>query len=124
MQGASVISGNGLEVVITLGTGFGSAVFDAGRLAPHIELAHHPFLHGRTYDDQLGRLALAETGLDGWNRSVIEAIATLDRLFFYDHLYIGGGNSRLVNIPVSSRVSLVNNIAGVKGGGRLWNLGA
>ncbi|MDQ6938420.1 MAG: hypothetical protein M3140_12045 [Actinomycetota bacterium] len=41
-QGAGVISGEGLELVLTLGTGVGSAEFRDGRLGLHLELAHHP----------------------------------------------------------------------------------
>jgi hypothetical protein len=39
IQGAAVVKGNGLEVVITLGTGFGSAFFNDGHLMPHLERA-------------------------------------------------------------------------------------
>ena len=43
LQGAAVIEGNGLELVVTLGTGVGTALYYQGRLCPHLELAHHPF---------------------------------------------------------------------------------
>ena len=49
-----VITGHGLEVVVTLGTGFGTAVFANGRLGAHLELSQHPFRSGGTYDEQLG----------------------------------------------------------------------
>src|SRR5579884_45729 len=42
LQGAAVVTGRGLEMVVTLGTGVGTALFMDGRLAPHLELAHHP----------------------------------------------------------------------------------
>jgi polyphosphate glucokinase len=42
LQGAAVVSGDGLELVLTLGTGLGSAVYVDGRLGTHLELAHHP----------------------------------------------------------------------------------
>src|SRR5262249_17553215 len=42
MQGLGAIEGKGVELVITLGTGIGSSLFEDGRLAPHIELAHIP----------------------------------------------------------------------------------
>src|SRR5712692_1000892 len=35
MQGLGAIAGKGIELVITLGTGFGSSIFDHGRLGPH-----------------------------------------------------------------------------------------
>ncbi len=41
MQGLGVVSRKGFEMVITLGTGFGTALLFDGHLLPHIELAHH-----------------------------------------------------------------------------------
>src|SRR5262249_19610068 len=46
VQGLGMIAGRGLEVVLTLGTGIGSAVFLDGWLAPHLELAQH-LLHNK-----------------------------------------------------------------------------
>ena len=54
---ADACEGAGLELVITLGTGLGSALFHEGHLAPHLELAHHPFRDGETYNEQVGERA-------------------------------------------------------------------
>lgn len=62
MQGFGAIAGKGVELVITLGTGFGSALFVAGKLVPNLEMAHHPFRKGETYEEQLGRAALEREG--------------------------------------------------------------
>ena len=62
VQGLGVIGGQGLEVVLTLGTGVGTAVFKDGRLAPHLELAHHPIHNGETYNDYVGGKARGEIG--------------------------------------------------------------
>src|SRR5665213_1675105 len=48
IQGAAVITGNGLEMIITLGTGFGTGLFYNGELLPHLELAHQPFRKGES----------------------------------------------------------------------------
>ena len=40
VHGAGVVAGSGFEIVLTLGTGLGCAIFDGGVLAPHIELSH------------------------------------------------------------------------------------
>ena len=53
IQGYGAISGEGIELVITLGTGFGSALFLDGKLMPNLELAHHKFRKGKTYEEQL-----------------------------------------------------------------------
>ena len=42
-------------------------------------------------------------------------------LLFFDHLYIGGGNSRRVLRPqLPEDVTIVDNTAGILGGVRLW----
>ena len=68
VQGAAVVNGKGLEVVITLGTGFGSAVFMDGTLLPHIELAHQPFRKDETYNEQVGEMARQEGGRQALER--------------------------------------------------------
>src|SRR5690625_2068976 len=54
VHGAGVIAGTGLELVLTFGTGLGSAHFNGGRLAPHLELSHAPVRRGGTYDSFIG----------------------------------------------------------------------
>lgn len=51
MQGLGAIAGKGVELVITLGTGFGSALFVDGKLVPNLEMGHHPFRKGETYEE-------------------------------------------------------------------------
>lgn len=121
MQGFGVIHGRGVEMVITLGTGFGSALFQNGRLAPHLELAHHNFRHDRTYEDELGQGALDRDGRAKWLRQLRYAIKALRVLTSFDHLYVGGGNSRLVTLRLPRDVSVVDNAAGILGGVRLWD---
>jgi len=120
MQGYGAIHGKGVEMVITLGTGFGTSIFENGRLGPHIELAHHPFHRDQTYEDELGDVALKRAGRRTWNRRLSRAIDVLRALTWFDHLYIGGGNSRHVRLDLPSDISLVDNAAGIIGGVRLW----
>lgn len=121
LQGSAVVQGTGLEAVITLGTGLGTAVFHEGVLAPHIELAHQPFRKGETYDEQIGDEALKRIGPKKWNERVRRAIANIDQLLFYDHLYIGGGNASRLEGDLGPKVSLVDNTAGITGGVKLWD---
>jgi polyphosphate glucokinase len=125
VQGLAVVTGTGLELVITLGTGFGTALFLDGALMPHLELAHQPFRKGETYNDQLGERTRKLIGDERWNRRVGKAITNLDGIFFFDHLFIGGGNARRVNLAglgdVAKRVSVVDNTAGILGGVKLWD---
>lgn len=120
VQGYAAVSGKGLEMVITLGTGFGSSIFVNGSLGVHLELAHHCFHGHKTYEDVLGDAALHKSGKKAWNRELARAIETLRALTDFDHLYIGGGNARLVRLELPADVSIVDNIAGIIGGVRLW----
>jgi polyphosphate glucokinase len=54
VQGYGAILGHGVELVLTLGTGMGSALFTGGRLCPGLELGHHPWKKA-TYEDYIGR---------------------------------------------------------------------
>ena len=80
IQGAAVVSGTGLELVITLGTGFGTGLFYEGELLPHLEIAHQPFRKGESYDDQLGEAARKQIGEERWNKRVTKAIANMRAL--------------------------------------------
>lgn len=120
MQGLGAIAGQGVELVITLGTGFGSALFVDGKLVPNLEMGHHPFRKGETYEEQLGRAALDANGRKKWNERLQKAIATLEKLFNYDTLYIGGGNTDRINFELPPRVKIVPNVSGLLGGIALW----
>lgn len=120
VQGAAVVVGNGVELVITLGTGVGTALFADGRVCPHLEFAHHPFRKGETYSEQLGDAARKRLSKKSWNRRVEIAVQMLDRLIFFDHVYIGGGNSVRVTVDLGPKSSLVDNAAGLVGGVKLW----
>jgi polyphosphate glucokinase len=122
IQGAAVVSGQGLELTITLGTGFGTGLFYQGQLMPHLEIAHQPFRKGETYNDQLGEATRKEIGEERWNKRVHKAIVNLRAMMFFDHLYIGGGNSRRVSRHhLDDDVTVIDNTAGILGGIKLWN---
>ena len=124
MQGYAAVRGKGVEMVITLGTGFGSSIFLDGRLGPHMEFAHHPFRKGDTYEEQLGDEARKKAGTKQWVKRLFKAIDALRNLTNFDHLYIGGGNAkRLEDVEFPEDVSLVDNTAGILGGIRLWHDG-
>src|SRR5437763_13416413 len=42
VQGFGAIQGQGIEMMLTLGTGAGTAIFRDGQIMPHLELAPHP----------------------------------------------------------------------------------
>lgn len=121
LQGLGTVEGRGLEVVITLGTGMGSAIFENGRLCPHLEISHHPFLkNGKDYDQAIGDAAMEKIGRKKWNRRVGRAIEVLRVLTNFDTLYIGGGNSRHVTLDLPSNVRIVSNLNALRGGAGVW----
>ncbi len=98
VQGLGVVSGQGLECVITLGTGFGFALYENGRLAPHLELSQHIIRGRKTYDQYLGVVELKRIGRKRWNRRVGKMLVQLRVLVNFDRLYIGGGDATKVDI--------------------------
>lgn len=122
VQGLGIVAGHGLEVVLTLGTGVGSAVFDNGVLAPHLELAHHPIHKNETYNDYIGAEARRAHSLKKWNRRVLHTIDIVYSLLHYDVLYLGGGNAADVSgDDLPGNVRIASNDAGITGGIRLWD---
>lgn len=122
MQGLAVIKGKGLELVLTLGTGAGTGLFRDGEIMPHLELAHHPIHHNRTYDEYIGGAALKKVGRKRWNKRVKKIIPILHTLLNYDHLFIGGGNAQNLDFRLPRGVSRVSNIAGLEGAAALWRM--
>ena len=120
VQGYAAIRGKGVELVITLGTGFGSSLFTDGHLVPGLELAHHPWRKNKTYEEYLGKKALEKHGRRRWNRNVEKAIDQLQSLFNFDHLFIGGGNAENIDFKLPRHVTRVPNTDGLLGGAALW----
>jgi polyphosphate glucokinase len=120
VQGLAVIAGTGVEMIVTLGTGFGTGLYVDGRVAPHLELAHHPFRKGETYDAQLGNAARKRIGNRKWNKRVKKVIENLRALTSFDRLYLGGGNAKKIDFEPGPDVTIVGNEAGIEGGSALW----
>ena len=120
MQGLGIAKGTGLELVVTLGTGLGSAWLLDGQLLPHLEMAHHPITKTKDYDQYMGDRELEKIGKKKWNQRMERVFKTLKTVFNYDHLFIGGGNSRLLTIKLDDNMTIVSNKDGIKGGARLW----
>jgi polyphosphate glucokinase len=122
IQGLAVIEGRGLEMVLTFGTGMGCGLYIDGRYVPNLELAHHPFKKGQTYEDRVGEPARKEIGNKRWNKRVREVIAQVEPIFNYRKLYVGGGNAKRVDAEgLPANVAIVDNTAGILGGIKLWS---
>jgi polyphosphate glucokinase len=123
MQGLAAVEGVGLEMVLTLGTGAGTALYRDGCLMPHLELGQHPIRNTKTYDEYIGDRARRSIGPKRWSRRVLRAIETLQSLVNYDMLHIGGGNATRLTIELPPNVRIVSNRAGILGGLALWEPG-
>ena len=123
LQGAASVQGNGLEFVITLGTGFGTGLFYGGSLLPHMEFAHYVFRKGETYNQQLGDAARKSIGSERWNRRVHRAIEGFRGLMFFNHCYVGGGNAKHLEGDLPDDVTKIDNTAGILGGIKLFEPG-
>jgi polyphosphate glucokinase len=126
VHGAGVVAGSGLEVVLTLGTGLGYALFDGGRLAPHLELSQAPVRFQQTYDTYVGETERKRLGDLFWSRRVRKLVDGLRPVFVWDRLYLGGGNARRINFDIVEKlgddVVIVPNSAALVGGVRAWQL--
>ena len=119
-QGLSVVSGKGVELVITLGTGFGTALLRDGILMPHLEIAHHPITKNKDYDKYIGEAELKKIGKKNWNKRMKRVIKILKVVFNYDRLYISGGSAKEISFKLDSNIIIANNKDGIKGGAKLW----
>jgi polyphosphate glucokinase len=121
LQGLGVATGQGVELVLTLGTGMGTALFTEGALVPNLELGHHPFRDGQTYEDLLRDSELKRIGAIEWSTRVLNAIEQLAPIFNYDTLHLGGGNARHVQSSLPENVRVFTLGEGMRGGQKLWD---
>jgi polyphosphate glucokinase len=120
LQGLSIVNGKGVEMMITLGTGFGSALLKDGILMPHLEIAHHPITKNKDYDAYIGEYEFKRIGKKKWNKRMKRIIDVLKIVFNYDVLYISGGNADKINFKLDDNIVIAGNRDGIKGGAKLW----
>jgi polyphosphate glucokinase len=120
VQGLAAIKGKGLELVVTLGTGFGTAWFRDGDLLPHLEFAHVPVHHKHDFDAWIGEAQRRKIGHHKWVKRVKHALTILQTVFNYDHLYIGGGNANRIHFKLPEHASLISNDDGMAGAAFVW----
>ena len=119
MHGLAAIRGEGVEMVITLGTGLGTALFIDAVLSAHYQTLpeqDEPF-------SAYGKAALKKIGRARWERRVRALFDQLRGITNYDRLYVGGGNAELLRGEMPSRVTRIDSAAGILGGYRLWEWG-
>jgi len=122
LQGIGVVSGQGLEMMMTLGTGFGTAILLNGILLPHLELSHLPATKSKDFDDYIGEKALQFVGEKKWNNRMERVLQIFKTVINYDALYISGGNAKRISFLLDDNVKIVSNREGIRGGARLWKV--
>ncbi|MFT4204086.1 MAG: ROK family protein [Chitinophagaceae bacterium] len=122
MLGLGIVKGKGLEMVVTLGTGCGTALYYDGHLLPHLELAHHPVKKDKDYDEVIGDKALKSKGRKKWNKDLQYILSVVRTVVNYDTLYIGGGNAKKIDFELDKNIRIVTNLEGIDGGAKLWAL--
>lgn len=113
----------GTVLLLTFGTGIGSALFVDGTLVPNTELGHLEF-HGRDVEDYAAARARTREGLGypEWAARVNDYLAHLEMLFSPDLFILGGGVSKewdrfghLLSSAVPIRPAKLLNNAGIVG---------
>lgn len=118
----------GTMLLLTFGTGIGSALFHDGRLFPNTELGHVPW-RGKPFERYAAAAARkrARLGWDEWADRVNIYLAVMERLFSPGLIIIGGGVSKkaakfMRHIKARARVvpARLNNDAGIVGAAMVW----
>ena len=85
----------GTVMIVTLGTGIGTAIFVDGRLVPNLELGHIE-VRGREAEARAAAIVRTQKSLtiEAWARRVDEVLRTYERLVWPDLFIVGGGVSK------------------------------
>lgn len=114
---------SGVVMMITIGTGLGTALFVDGRLVPNTELGHIE-MDGKDAEWKASEAARLREDLSWkkWAKNLDQYLQTLERLFWPDLFIVGGGAIKrkekfLPLLTVQTRVvpALMGNDAGIVG---------
>lgn len=114
----------GTTVVLTLGTGIGSAFFNQGLLCPNFELGHLIIEGGKEAEQLASAKARVQEGLswETWAQRLEGYLEYLHSLFWPDHFILGGGIAsesdkflHLLNLKNKVQIAKLLNDAGFMG---------
>ena len=113
----------GVVLLLTLGTGIGSALITDGVLAPNTEFGHLQ-VRGKDAEHRAAASVREDKGLSWaeWAGHLSEVITAMDRLLWPDLVILGGGVSRkadrfvpLLDVRPPVRAAALENRAGIIG---------
>lgn len=121
----AVARGSGVELAVTLGSGFGSGLVVDGKLAPHLELGSMPGPEGTDLDRWVGEAARKAVGNEAWCERAYRALEAVAKVTSCDQLYVGGGNARRLGRDrlaelTACEVEVVASAAGMLGAVKLF----
>ncbi len=114
---------SGLVIVLTFGTGIGSAIFHAGQLVPNTEFGRME-IRGQEAELRAAARARSAAGLDWaeWAERVNEVLERMQALFWPDLFILGGGVTEnwsafgpLLRSPARIAPAEFGNAAGIVG---------
>jgi polyphosphate glucokinase len=123
MQYGAGVGRTGVVVIVTLGTGIGSAVFADGTLVPNTELGHLP-LHGRDAELWAAESVREREDLSWkhWSHRLQQYFELLEQLLAPELIIVGGGVSKkaakfLPHIELDTEIvpAMLHNDAGIVG---------
>ena len=106
--------------MLTLGTGMGFALYVDGHYVPNIEMAHHPFRKKKTYEELVGNAALHKVGKKRWNRRVQQGHRAAGADLQLPRPLPRRRQRQGDRLRAAGNVKMVENIAGLLGGVKLW----
>ncbi len=123
---------DGVVILLTFGTGIGSAYLHNGRLMPNTELGHLIFKGQKAEHYAAGRLVKrGDLHIDWWAARVNELLAYIEELFWPDLFVVGGGISKRFEsyshqFTTQARIvpAVLRNQAGIVGAAFAASIGA
>jgi polyphosphate glucokinase len=123
---------DGVVILLTFGTGIGSAYLHNGRLIPNTELGHLIFKGQKAEHYAAGRLVKrGDLDIDWWAARVNELLAYIEELFWPDLFVVGGGISKRFEsyshqFTTQARIvpAVLRNQAGIVGAAFAASIGA
>jgi polyphosphate glucokinase len=114
---------SGVVILLTFGTGIGSALIQDGKLVPNTELGHLEFHGDKAETYAAAKLVKRESmRIAWWAGRVNEFLAYIETLFSPDRIIIGGGISKrfdefspYLSTRCEVRPALLRNNAGIVG---------